>query len=100
MTSTFTILGAGPAGMTAALFAARAGFKVQLIDRNERVGRKLLVTGAGRANLTNQNMDASHYPSVDPLWMRAVLDKFGHSDLINFFRSIGILTYSTSDGWC
>jgi predicted Rossmann fold flavoprotein len=100
MTSTVTILGAGPAGMTAALFAARAGCKVQLIDRNEKVGRKLLVTGAGRANLTNQQMDASHYPSVDPVWMRTVLTRFGHSQLIQFFKEIGILTYSTADGWC
>lgn len=100
MTSTVTILGAGPAGMTAALFAARAGLKVQLIDRNERVGRKLLVTGAGRANLTNQNMDASRYPAVDPAWMQTVLDHFGHAELLTFFRSIGILTYATHDGWC
>jgi predicted Rossmann fold flavoprotein len=100
MTSTITILGAGPAGMTAALFAARAGLKVQLIDRNERVGRKLLVTGAGRANLTNQQMGAGHYPSVDPAWMERVLVEFGHADLIKFFRSIGILTFATHDGWC
>jgi len=99
MTSTVTILGAGPAGMTAALFAARAGWKVQLIDRNEKVGRKLLVTGAGRANLTNQQMDASHYPAVDAQWMQQVLDQFGHNELISFFRTIGILTYATHDGW-
>ncbi len=99
MSTTVTILGAGPAGMTAALFAARAGWKVQLIDRNEKVGRKLLVTGAGRANLTNQNMDASHYPAVEPEWMQQVLDQFGHKELLAFFRSIGILTYATHDGW-
>lgn len=99
MTSAVTILGAGPAGMTAALFAARAGWKVQLIDRNEKVGRKLLVTGAGRANLTNQNMDASHYPAVDALWMQQVLIQFGHKELLSFFRGIGILTYATHDGW-
>ena len=85
--------------MTAALFAASAGWKVQLIDHNEKVGRKLLVTGAGRANLTNQNMDASHYPAVDAQWMQQALDQFGHKELISFFRSIGILTYATHDGW-
>lgn len=100
MSSSVTILGAGPAGMTAALFAARAGHKVQLIDRNEKVGRKLLVTGAGRANLTNRNMDAGHYPAVDPSWMQTVINLFGHSDLIGFFKSIGILTFATPDGWC
>ena len=85
--------------MTAALFAARAGWKVQLIDRNEKVGRKLLVTGAGRANLTNQNMDASHYPAVDAQWMQQVLDQFGHKELIAFLRNIGVPTYATHDGW-
>ena len=70
MAKSLTILGAGPAGMTAALFAARAGLKVTLIDRNEKVGRKLLVTGAGSANLTNQKMDAAHYSSVDSSWMK------------------------------
>lgn len=100
MAKSLTILGAGPAGMTAALFAARAGLKVTLIDRNEKVGRKLLVTGAGRANLTNQKMDAAHYPSVDSSWMKSILAKFGHADLIDFFKSIGILTFATSDGWC
>ena len=99
MTSPVTILGAGPAGMTTALFAARAGWKVQLIDRNEKVGRKLLVTGAGRANLTNHNMDASHYPAVDAQWLQQVLDQFGYKELLAFFRSIGILTYTTHDGW-
>lgn len=99
MSKLVTILGAGPAGMTAALFAARAGWKVQLIDRNEKVGRKLLVTGAGRANLTNENMDASHYPAVDAQWMQQVLDQFGNKNLITFLRSIGVLTYATHDGW-
>jgi predicted Rossmann fold flavoprotein len=100
MTPTVTILGAGPAGMTAALFAARAGCKVQLIDRNEKVGRKLLVTGAGRANLTNQQMDAGRYTCGDPSWMQTVLSRFGHNQLIQFFKEIGVLTYSTPDGWC
>jgi hypothetical protein len=85
--------------MTAALFAARAGWKVQLIDRNEKVGCKLLVTGAGRANLTNQKMDASRYPVVDAQWMQQILDQFGYEELITFFRSIGVLTFATHDGW-
>jgi len=100
MPKNVTIVGAGPAGMTAALFAAHAGAQVRLIDRNAIVGRKLLVTGSGRANLTNQQMDASRFTCANPAWMQTLLGKFGHSDLINFFESIGILTFATSDGWC
>jgi len=95
-----TIIGAGPAGMTAALFAAKAGAKVRLIDSNEQVGRKLLVTGSGRANFTNQRMDAARYTCADPAWMESLLTHFGHKDLINFLNEIGVLTFSTHDGWC
>jgi predicted Rossmann fold flavoprotein len=100
MESPITIIGAGPAGMTAALFAARSGAKVRLIDGNEQVGRKLLVTGSGRANLTNQRMDASRYTCGAPAWMSALLSRFGHTELIAFLREIGVLTFSTTDGWC
>lgn len=86
--------------MTAALFAAKSGAKVRLIDGNEQVGRKLLVTGSGRANLTNQRMDASRYNCADPAWMQILLAGFGHADLIRILNEIGVLTFATHDGWC
>lgn len=100
MSKALTIIGAGPAGMTAALFAARSGAEVTLIDGNPSIGRKLLVTGAGRANLTNQNLIASRYSCADPDWLETVLARFGYAELNAFFESIGILTYATHDGWC
>jgi len=100
MDKPITIIGAGPAGMTAALFAAKSGAKVRLIDGNEQVGRKLLVTGSGRANLTNQRMDANRYSCADIHWMTTLLNRFGHAELITFLREIGVLTFSTADGWC
>lgn len=100
MTHSLTIIGAGPAGMTAALFAARAGAQVTLIDGNPTVGRKLLVTGAGRANLTNRELAAERYTCADPAWLESVLSRFGYAELNAFFESIGVLTYCTHDGWC
>jgi len=100
MDTPITIIGAGPAGITAALFAAKSGKKVRLIDSNEQVGRKLLVTGSGRANLTNQRMEASRYTCADAAWMETLLKRFGHAELIAFLHEIGVLTFSTSDGWC
>ena len=47
------VLGGGPAGMTAALAAARAGAEVLLLEQNERIGKKLLLTGNGKCNYTN-----------------------------------------------
>jgi predicted Rossmann fold flavoprotein len=86
--------------MTAALFAARAGRQVTLIDGNPMVGRKLLVTGAGRANLTNRAVSAARYTCEDTGWMDKVLGAFGHEETLAFLESIGVLTYATYDGWC
>ncbi len=47
------IIGGGPAGMFAAITAARQGKKVLLLERNDRLGKKLLITGKGRCNVTN-----------------------------------------------
>ena len=47
------IAGGGPAGMIASIFAARAGCSVTLIEQNEKLGKKLFITGKGRCNVTN-----------------------------------------------
>jgi predicted flavoprotein YhiN len=99
MNKPLVIIGAGPAGMIAALFAAQNGAHVTLLDSNAVIGRKLLVTGSGRANLTNRNVSADRYACADPAWMSALLDRFGHEDLLRFLESIGVLTCSTADGW-
>ena len=93
------VIGAGPAGMMAALFASQAGHEVVIIDSNEHVGRKLLVTGAGRCNLTNADVAAVRYACDNPVWLNKVLNGFNRDELIKFLESIGILTFSTNDGW-
>ena len=47
------VIGGGAAGMAAALFAARAGASVLLLEKNEKLGKKVYITGKGRCNLTN-----------------------------------------------
>lgn len=96
------IVGAGPAGMTAALHAARRGCDVHLIDSNPAVGRKLLVTGAGRCNLSNRGAspaNAARYACPDPAFVQVVLSRFGRADLLAFLRDLGVLTFDTDDGW-
>ena len=53
MTSDVIVIGGGPAGMFAAITAAQAGAKVLLLEKNDRLGKKLLITGKGRCNVTN-----------------------------------------------
>ena len=60
------ILGGGASGMVAAIEAARTNKKAQvyIIEQKDALGKKLLATGNGRCNLTNENMAASHFPPV------------------------------------
>ena len=53
MTSDVLVIGGGPAGMFAAIIAAKNGANVVLLERNDRLGKKLLITGKGRCNVTN-----------------------------------------------
>ena len=51
--SNIVVIGAGPAGMMAAIVAAKAGHQVTLLEKNEKIGKKLFITGKGRCNVTN-----------------------------------------------
>ena len=93
------VIGSGPAGMMAAIFASQAGNEAIIIDSNEHTGRKLLVTGAGRCNLTNSKVAAVRYACDNPVWLNEVLNRFTREDLLNFLDTIGIPTFSTFDGW-
>lgn len=98
--TTIGIVGAGPAGMMAALNAARLGAKVMLFDSNLSVGRKLQVTGSGRCNITNQAIHPNKYTCADSESLAKIFDGFGYQELVNFLEDIAIPTFSTLDGWC
>lgn len=93
------IVGAGPAGIMAALASARGGAQVLLFDRNQVIGRKLLVTGNGRCNLSNSQVSARRYTCADAEYLAAVFDQYGREQLLADLDDLGILTYCTPDGW-
>lgn len=84
------VIGGGAAGMTAAIFAARSGAKVTVLEQLPKVGRKILATGNGRCNFTNTNMKADKYHGADKSFAREVLNKFGYEETISFFEDLGI----------
>jgi len=94
------IVGAGPAGIMAALEAARLGAQVLLFDQNDAVGRKLLATGNGRCNISNVCATAESYVCGDRGFLETALGRFGHKATMARLAELGILTHSTSDGWC
>lgn len=86
------IAGGGPAGMTAALQCAGKGQRVLLIDRGERIGKKILVTGNGKCNLTNVKQSPECYRGENPKRIRNILSVFGQKNTMELFRQIGICT--------
>ena len=64
------ILGAGAAGLAAACALSGSGLRVALVERQERVGKKLLATGNGRCNLSNADMTPEHYGEAAPFVRR------------------------------
>jgi len=93
------VIGAGPAGIFASLEARKANAEVLLFDSNEIIGRKLLVTGAGRCNLTNENAFSNKYIANPLSTVNAILNQFGHPELLDYLHNLGVFTQSTSDGW-
>jgi predicted Rossmann fold flavoprotein len=94
------VVGAGPAGIMAALEAARLGAEVHIYDTNALVGRKLLVTGNGRCNISNLQAAAERYVCADPSFLATVLSVWGPEAVLARLEEYGILTYATPDGWC
>ena len=86
------VIGAGAAGMMAAITAAEAGADVTLFERNDRVGKKLRITGKGRCNVTN-NCDNNEFLSnvpTNPRFLYASLSRFSTADTMAFFEDAGV----------
>ena len=94
------IIGAGAAGLmcAAALYNENPSFKVLIIDRNNKPGRKLLATGNGRCNFTNLNIKSSCYNTDDERKLSTILHVFDSSKIIDFFnKKIGVIADYKND---
>ena len=92
------IIGGGASGMMAALTAAENGRSVLLLERQSRVGRKLLTTGNGRCNLTNYNTSPARYHGEDGGFCAYALRAFDVGSTLQYFASLGLLTVSEDSG--
>lgn len=87
------VAGGGAAGMMAAIFAARAGASVLVIEFNDRLGKKILATGNGKCNYTNRAIDLHNYYGADRAFLEQVFAAFSEQDTEDFFRGLGIEPY-------
>lgn len=90
ITKDVIVVGGGAAGMMAAISAGRLGVGVTILERNPRVGKKILATGNGRCNFTNVNADITCYRGKNPQFALPALAKFTADDTIRFFERLGI----------
>ena len=86
------IIGGGAAGCFAAVWAARFGKKVLVFEKNERLGRKLRITGKGRCNVTNNSSTEEHMRNipVNPRFLYSAFSVFDAESTIGFFEELGV----------
>ncbi len=78
------IIGAGASGLMCGMTAARRGRSVLILEHNDRPGQKILVSGGGRCNFSNENISAENYISQNPDFCRSALSRFKTADILNF----------------
>lgn len=92
------LLGAGASGLVCAIQAARRGLSTVLLERNENPGKKILQTGNGRCNLSNLDMDASHFHGAKESFVTPALENFTVTEMEDFCESIGMPLTALPDG--
>lgn len=93
------IVGGGASGLMAALTASeRPDARVVLLERQARVGRKLLATGNGRCNLSNRNLTPKNYHGENAGFCEYALSRFGPEQTLAWFRALGLLTAAEESG--
>lgn len=92
------VIGGGAAGLMAAITAKRQGASVLVCEKMPKLGKKLLITGAGRCNLLNETLDASFYDPGSQELVRSVLGQFGKEAMLAFFKELGLSTYADETG--
>lgn len=86
------VIGGGAAGMLAALFAAREGASVSILERNEKLGKKIYITGKGRCNLTNAAELEEFMRAIvrNPRFLYAAFASFDNKDMMQLMENLGV----------
>ena len=92
MSKTVFVIGGGPAGMAAALFAARAGAHAVLMEKNEKLGKKLYITGKGRCNVTSAAENLMNHIPRNPRFLYSAFACFSPDDLRDLLAQYGCPT--------
>lgn len=89
------IIGGGASGMVVAIVAAQNGMHVELFEKSAKVGRKILATGNGRCNISNQKISIENYHGHHPYFVKEALNRF---EAKKFFSKLGLEMVEGSNG--
>lgn len=95
------IVGGGASGLMAGIAAARLlpeTHKVVILEKEKKIGRKLLATGNGRCNLSNMSCDADSFNGMEPRFARGALHRFSVAATLSLFEELGLLTRKDESG--
>jgi len=92
------VIGAGASGLVTAIVSARRGKRVLILEKNNKVGKKLLATGNGKCNITNQRPTLERFYSENPKFIHEVFNGYGYQSIKQFFKSIGLELIEAKEG--
>lgn len=92
------VVGGGASGLLSAILCAKEGLHVELFEQNSRCGKKILVSGNGRCNITNTSASIENYFSNNPSFVEHGLGVFGFKEFEKFMNGIGLLLDVKEDG--
>ncbi len=84
------VIGAGPAGLFSSYFASLKNNKIVIFEKNTAPGKKLLLTGNGRCNISNLNVSSSNYHGSYPKFVESVFSRFTNTDTLDFYKNSGL----------
>ena len=92
------IIGAGAAGLCAAIVSARVGQSVILLEQNNKIGKKILVSGNGKCNIDNKYISPHRFHGQNPTFIEEVLKGYNFTVIEKFFTSIGLELIEGKEG--
>src|SRR6266571_6312572 len=92
------VLGAGAAGLFCAIEAGKRGRRVAILERAERAGKKILISGGGRCNFTNLHCRPENFLSANPHFAKSALARFTPQDFLAMVDKHGIAYYEKGAG--
>ena len=98
MKTEIAVIGGGASGMIAAITARKSGKEVVILERKDRILKKVLITGNGRCNITNVNADISNYFGKNISSVENILNSFNPQDTMDFFNGLGIICNEENRG--